>query len=129
MMWELFALVLGQNAAEARRNSSGSASFPDKHADALTGVAAAILGSFGLLIGLIATSIGLLREPGESIAAIAIIAFIGLGCSWSGSYFGHRAPHVTSRFLGLAKYAVVASVAGMILSVVSLLVAAARTFL
>src|SRR5690606_37524655 len=59
MMWELFALVLGQNAAEARRNSSGSASFPDKHADALTGVAAAILGSFGLLIGLIATSIGL----------------------------------------------------------------------
>lgn len=127
---ELLALVIGQNAAEALRDSKNSRDvLPQEHTDALSGAASAVLGSFGLLIGLGATLGGLLSDPGRSFAALAIIASIGLGCTYSGYYFARRAPHVTRQFLGMAKYAVVVSAAGMVLPAVALVVTATRIFL
>jgi hypothetical protein len=130
MFADLLALVIGQNAAEALRVSKNSRDvLPQERTDALSGAASAVLGSFGFLIGLSATLGGLLADTGKSFAALAIIAGIGLGCSYAGYYFGRRAPHVTRRFLGMAKYAVVASAAGMVLAGVSLVLIAARIFL
>lgn len=130
MLGELLALVIGQNAAEALRGSNKSRGrIPEEQTDALSGAASAVLGSIGLLIGLSAILGGLLADPGRSFVALAIIAGIGFGCSYFGYYFGRRAPHVTDRFLGMAKYAVVVSAAGMVLSVVSLVVTAARALM
>lgn len=130
MFTELLALVIGQNAAESLRGSKDSRDLlPQEQADAYSGLVSAILGSFGLLIGLSATLGGLLADPATSFAALALIAGIGFGCSYSGYYFGRRAPHVTRRFPGMAKFAVVASAAGMVLAVASLVLAAARIFL
>jgi FtsH-binding integral membrane protein len=129
MFGELLAMLFGQNAAESLRDSKTSrSSSPGGDTDALSGAASALLGSVGLLIGLSATLAAFATEPRTSLVAIVIIAAIGFGCSYFGYQFGRRAPHVTRRFLGMAKYAVVVSAAGMILPVVSLVVTAARTF-
>jgi hypothetical protein len=110
MLGELLALLFGQNAAEALRDSKNSrALLPSEHTDALSGAASAVLGSLGLLIGLSATPGGFPADPRKGFGALAIIAAIGLGCSYFGYYFGRRAPHVTRRFLGMAQYAVVVS--------------------
>jgi hypothetical protein len=101
---------------------------PEQHTDAFSGAASAALGTLGFLIGLAATLGGLATDPRKSFVALAIIAAIGFGCSYFGYRFGRRAPHVTRRFLGMAKYAVVISAAGMVLPVVSLVVAVASIF-
>jgi hypothetical protein len=110
MFGELLALLFGQNAAEALRNSKSTrALLSEQHTDALSGAASAALGSLGFIIGLAAALGGLATDPRKSFGALAIIAAIGLGCSYFGYYFGRRAPHVTRRFLGMAQYAVVVS--------------------
>jgi hypothetical protein len=68
-----------------------------------------VLGNLGLLIGLSATRGGFPADPRKVFGALAIIAAIGLDCSYFGYYFGRRAPHVTRRFLGMAQYAVVSA--------------------
>lgn len=129
MFVDLFSLVIGQRAAESLRDSKTSRDvLPQERTDALSGAASAVIASFGVLIGLAATlTAGLMADPKGSLAAIAIIAGVGFGCSYFGYYFGRRAPHVTDRFLGMAKYAVVVSAVGMVLPLVSLAVAAVRT--
>lgn len=130
MFSELLALVIGQNAAESLRDSKGSRDLlPQERTDALSGPVSAVLGSFGVLIGLSATRWGLLAESGNTFAAIAIIAGIGLGCSYAGYYIGRRAPLVTRRFLGTAKFAVATSAAGMVLASASLVLTVVRILL
>ena len=130
MFSELLALVIGQNAVESLRTSKDSrALVPDTLTDSLSGVASSVLGTIGVAIGVFATMGGLRADSSSSFVALAIIAGIGLGCSYFGSYFGRRAPYVTRRFLGMAKYAVLVSPAGMVLPVVAVVIAAARVFL
>jgi hypothetical protein len=130
MFGELIGLLFGQIAAESTKDPEKRGStFLDGKEDALSGVASAILGSFGLLLGL--SSLWLI-DSADTITgffAIVIIAILGFGCSYFGSYFGRRAPHVTNRFLGVARYAAVISSVGAIVCVASPLVAAAKIFL
>lgn len=127
MFRDLLALVIGQNAADTLRDSKRSRDLlPQERTDAYSGAASAVLGSFGLLIGVLATRGALLADSGRNFAALAIIAVLGLGCSYSGYYFGRRAPRVTRRFLGLARYAVVTAVAGAAFAVASLVLIAVR---
>lgn len=129
MFTELLAMVVGQNAAESLRGSKGSRNLlPQERTDAFSGVASAFLGIVGLAIGMLATLGGLLAFPGKSFAALAIVAGIGFGCSCAAYHFGRRVPHVTDRFLGMAKFAVMAASAGMVLAVLSLVLAAASFF-
>lgn len=130
MFTELLALVIGQNAAESLRGSKDSRDLlPQEQADAFSGLVAAVLAGFGFLIALSAILVGLLAEPAVGFAALAVVAGIGFGCSFAGNYFGRRAPHVTRRFPGMAKFAVVTSAAGMVLAVASLVIAAAGVVL
>lgn len=123
MFAELLAMVIGQSAAEALRDSKDSrASAPERDANALMGVVSAGLGGFGLLFGLLATLKGPLADPvpTEGFAGLAIIAAIGFACSCVGLYLGRKALRVTRRHPGIAKCGSAVSAAGLIVSVVSL---------
>lgn len=121
--------MFGQSCAESRRDHGASQPFGGD-TNPVTGVAAALLGSLGLLMGL-ATLFGLLaaQELRFSFAGVAVIAVVVLGCSYAGFYFGRLAPQVTSRHLGLAKFGMLAAVAGMMLSAALIVIAAARLIL
>jgi hypothetical protein len=130
MFADLIGLLFGQIAAESTRDPTkrGSTYF-DKNTDALSGAASAALGSFGLLLGLSSALIAALADTSASFVAGIIIAIVGFGCSYFGSYFGRRAPYVTDRFLGMARYAVVVSSVGAVASVATPVIAAVKIFL
>lgn len=130
MFGQLVGLLFGQVAAESTKDPEKRGStFLDGKEDAQSGVASALLGSFGLLLGLFSLWLSVSAVTAAGFAAIVTIAILGFGCSCFGSYFGRRAPHVTDRFLGMARYAVVVSSLGAIVCVVSPVVAAAKIFL
>ena len=130
MFGELLGLLFGQIAAESTRDPKRrGATFLDDRTDKLSGAASAVLASFGLLLGLSSTFMAALADTSASFVPIAIIAIVGFGCSCFASYFGRRAPHVTDRFLGMARYAVVVSSVGAIVCVLSPVVAAVKIFL
>lgn len=130
MFGELIGLLFGQIAAESTRDPDKRGStFLDDKTDALSGLASAGLGSFGLLLGLSSALMSVRADTIAGFAVIIIIAAIGFGCSYFASYFGRRAPYVTDRFLGMARYAVVVSSVGAVACVVSPVVAAVKIFL
>jgi hypothetical protein len=129
MFSELLGMLFGQTAADAIRNSKN----PPRPWDtsSLVGVACAILGSAGLLLGLLVILLGQLASATSRThaAALAIIATVGLGCSYFAYHFGRSAPQVTQRHLGLARFGVIASVPGMVVSVVAVVASVVKIFL
>lgn len=132
MLPELLALLFGQSAAEELRDSKKTiAPPPEGDTNVSLGAVSAVFGSIGVLFWLFAILIAIPKNPagGTSFGAIATFAAIGLACSCVGLHFGRMAPQVMRRHLRVAKYGVVFSAFGMVLSVVSLVVSIAGIFL
>ncbi len=130
-MAELLAQLFGHLAVEALRDSKKTIAPPSEgDTNVSLGAASACFGSLGLLFGLLIAVIAVPERPtlGTSFGVVAIFTAIGFACSCVGFHFGRRAPHVTPRHLGIAKYGVVVSALAMVLVVVVLVASAAKIF-
>jgi len=130
MMSDLIGMLVGQSVADATRHRKEAGElFPGGDPDSISGAASAALGSFGLLLGLSAVLVAIQPDTEGSLAVTLIIAVIAFGCASFGIHFGRRAPMVTRRFLGLARYGVLASLAGVLLVVASPVIWVIRSLL
>jgi hypothetical protein len=126
---ELLAQMFGQPAVDELRDSKKTIAPPaEGDTNVSLGAVSGVFGSIGLLLGA-SVALGVaLRPPSleASFGATAILAAIGLTCSWVGIHSGRSAPSVARRHPGAARYGVVVSAIGMVLSVASLVVSIAR---
>jgi hypothetical protein len=131
LLGEVATQIVGELIGGLFGSKKSRQPFPEGDTNASFGAASAFFGSLGLLFSLLAAPIAVLEGPTPemSLGAIASVATIGLTCSYIGFLFGRKAPHVTRRRLGMAKYAVVVSIPGVLLSVVALVICAVRIFL
>ena len=128
----MLAQLFGQLVIDALRGSNKTIAPPSQGVTNVSlGAASAVFGSLSLLFGLLTALIAIAdgRSSGTSIAAIVIVATVGFACSCVGFSFGRMAPQTACRHPGMAKYGVVVSPLGMILSVVPLVVTVVRIFL
>jgi hypothetical protein len=131
LLGEVVSQVVGELLGGLFGSNKARQPFPEGETNASFGAASAFFGSLGLLSSLLAAPFAVLEGPTRemSLGAIASVATIGLLCSYIGYHFGRRAPQVTRRRLGMAKYGVVVSVPGILLSAVALVICGARTLL
>jgi hypothetical protein len=131
LLGEIAAWIFGEFLGGLLGSKTPRQPFPEGDTHASFGAASAFFGSLGILFALLITPAAVLQgpTPGMSLGAIASVATIGLVCSCIGLHFGRKAPHVTRRRLGMAKYGVVVSTPGLLLSALSLVVCAVRIFL
>lgn len=124
-----FEIALGQWVADKLRfTNNAHDSRVQAHADCFSGLGAAVLASAGVLIALGAAMLARTADPRASIVPIAMLAMFAFGFSHAGYTFARRAPHVTWRFLRVAKCALVISIVGLALSFAPVAITVARMF-
>jgi hypothetical protein len=132
LLGELVAQIIGEAAVEAfRGNKKPRAPFPEGDTKASYGAASAFLGSVGVLlvvpVALVAALVG--PSPEMSLSAILVVTAISLALCIGGMRLGAKAPLVTRRNLGMAKYGLIASLVGALSAGVTVVACAARAIL
>jgi hypothetical protein len=130
LLGEIAAQIFGELLGGLFGSKKPRQPFPEGDTHASFGVASAFFGSLGVLFALLITRVAVFDgpTPGMGLGAIASVGTIGLVCSCIGLHFGRKAPLVTRRRLGMAKYGVVVSIPGLLLSALTLVVCAVRVF-
>jgi hypothetical protein len=132
LLGELVAQDIGEAALDALVGTrKPHAPFPEGETKASYGAASAFFGTLGLLFALPIAILAALTDPSPemSLGAILTMALVGLVSSVAGMRLGARAPLVTRRNLGFAKYGFSVATVGALSAVAALVACAVRAIL
>jgi hypothetical protein len=132
LLGELISQVIGEAAVEAFVGSKKPRPpFPEGETNASYGAAAAFFGTLGPMFALPTAIVACLwgASPDMPMSAILTLTVVGLLSSVAGIRLGARAPLVTRRNLGLARYGFLVAFVGAFSSIVALVASAVRAIL